>query len=316
MAIGMDIGSARVRIAYGRGTGQATVIEAVLSRDLPVGSSADGEVADPDLVATVIEDMMGELGVRARECVCAVGPPVASLRLVQLPRMGAIDRERAARIDVERRLGRAAADVVVRTSQIGGMPDSYLVGAVAGRALRSRTDVLRRAGLRARAVDFEGAALLRAFPRVEAVLDIGMARITLHVRTNGVPTTLWSAIGGATITAAIGEELGVEERAAEARKRSIGIVGAGEGAFGETVAEASTLIRSARRRGFPIERIVLFGNGSRIAGLRAALERGADVRIVTERPMGLSTGAYPDDVATVGAADWGLAIGLAGWERR
>jgi len=316
VAIGMDIGSTRVRIAHGHGTGQATVIEAVLARDLPAGSAADGEVADPDLVATVIEDMMSELGVRARECVCAVGPPVASLRLMQLPRMSAIDRERAARIDVERRLGRAASDVVVRTTRVEGSPDNYLVGAVAGKALRSRTDALRRAGLRARAVDFEGAALLRAFPRAEAVLDIGMARITLHVLPNGVPTTLWSATGGAAITAAIGEELGLEERAAEARKRSIGVVGAGEGAFGEIVAEASTLIRSARRRGCPIERIVLFGNGSRIGGLRVALERGADVRTVMERPTGLSTGAYPDDVAMVGAADWGLAIGLARWERR
>ncbi|HEY8321113.1 MAG TPA: pilus assembly protein PilM [Candidatus Baltobacteraceae bacterium] len=314
--VGIDIGTSRVRIAYGRGAGRMAEIEAVIARDLPADSSADGEVVDADLVATVIEDMIGELGVRARDCVCAVGPPVASLRLLQLPRMSPLDRERAARIDVERRLGRATNDVIVRTSPVTGLLDGYLVGAVAGRALRSRTAAVRRAGLRARAVDFEGSALARAFPDADAILDVGTARATLHAVRDGIPTTLWSPIGGAAVTAAIREDLGVEQRAAETRKRSVGAAGAGAAAFEEVVAEASTLVRSARRRNCSIERLALFGNGSRLTGLRAALERAGDVRVVAARPAGLSADAYPDDVALVGAADWGLAIGLARWDRR
>jgi Tfp pilus assembly PilM family ATPase len=314
-AIGIDIGSTRVRIAYGTGVGRGSVIEMLAARDLPAGAASDGEVMDPELVATVLEDMLDELRVRTRECVFAVGPPVATLRAVKLPRMNAIERDRAARIDVERRLGRAASDVVVRTRPLSPGADTCLVGAVAGRALRSRSEAVRRAGLRARAVDFEGSALARAFPAADAVLDVGLRRITLHAIAGSAPTTLWSPIGGATMTQAIREDLGVEERSAESRKRSVGIAGAGEAAFSEIVGEAATLLRSARARGCTIERVALFGNGSRVAGLCDALERGAEVRFPFERPAGLSESSYPDDVAAGGAADWALAIGLARWER-
>jgi Tfp pilus assembly PilM family ATPase len=313
--LGIDIGSTRIRIACARVGGRNAVVETVSSRDLPAGVSSEGEVADPELVATVIEDMLGELQVRSRDCVFAVGPPVATLRVLKLPRMSAIERDRAARIDVERRLGRAASDVVVRARPLAPKSDVCLVGAVAGRALRSRSEAVRRAGLRAHAVDFEGAALLRAFPAADAVLDIGLRRITLHAVAGSAPTTLWSPIGGATMTAAIGEDLGVEEQSAESRKRSVGIAGAGEGAFTEIVSEASTLVRSARTRGCTIERLGLFGNGSRVVGMREAIERAADVRLPVERPAGLSESAYPDDVATGAAVDWALAIGLARWER-
>lgn len=313
-SIGIDIGSTRVRVASGKSAGLHTVIEMISSRDLPTGSSVDGEVANPEIVATVIEDMLSEMGVRTGACVCAVGPPVATLRFLKMPRMNAIERDRVARIDVERRLGRAAADVVVRTRPLTTTDDGCIVGSVSGRALRSRTEVLRKAGLRARAVDFEGVALARAFPDADAILDVGLRRITLHV-PSAPALTLWSPIGGASVTAAIGEDLGVEERSAESRKRSIGVAGAGEEALAQVVAEGTTLIRSARRRGCTIDRIALFGNGSRVAGLRGAIERGADVRAPGVRPAGLSEARYPDDVAIGAAADWALAIGLARWAR-
>ncbi len=314
-SVGIDIGSSRVRIACGRDAGMRTVVDTISSRDLPTGSCTEGEIVNPEIVAAVIEDMLGEMRVRPGSCVCAVGPPIATLRLLKMPRMNAIERDRVARIDVERRLGRAAADVVVRTRPLSSGDGSCIVGAVSGRALRSRTDVLRRAGFRTRAVDFEGTALARAFPDADAILDIGLSRITLHVPA-APALTLWSPIGGANLTAAIGQDLGVEDRSAEARKRSIGIAGAGEDTLSHVVAEATTLVRSARRRGCTIDRIALFGNGSRITGLRGSIERGADVRAPGMRPEGLSDESYPDDVAIGASADWALAIGLARWARQ
>lgn len=310
MRVALDIGTVGIRAAGVRGTGKDAVVEMVASRAVPTGAVEADRVGDPEIVAAAIDELLREIGSPGRECVLSVGTASAELRPLSLPRMTRRERLAAARLDVERRLGTSAAERVVRAATCES--GRCVVGIVDAAALRSRVQTARRAGLRPIAVDFDGCALRRAFPDDDAVLDVGYTRTVLHAE--GEPLSLWAGRAGNALTRSIADDLGIDEAAAERRKRTLGTAGAGEAALDEIVRDAAELVRAVRRRGRAIARIALCGNGSRVPGFASALEREADVRIAASRPRGLSE-AYPDDVATASAADWALAVGLASWTR-
>lgn len=309
----MDIGSARLRAALAAGNGDSARVEAVATRAMPSGGSVEGVIEEPELIASLLDEVVHELRARTRDCVLSVGPPAATLRPLLVPKMSARERREAGRIDAERRLGRAIADVVVRV-QGRDASGTCFVGVANARALHSRVDSVRRAGLRAQGVDYDGLALRRALPIADAVVDVGSARTTLHASLRGEPLTLGTAYGGDAITRCIADDLGIDVTLAERRKHEVGLAGAGETAFREAVREVADLVRQARRRGCIVDSVALSGNGSRIAGYRGALERDAEVRVCIGRPVGLCD-AYPDDVAIAASCDWALALGLARWAR-
>jgi Tfp pilus assembly PilM family ATPase len=310
--LGIDIGTARIRIAARKPSVGRVEIAAVAVRDLPTGVTTSGSINEPELVAALIDEMLDELGVRGGRAVCAVGAPAATLRTATLPRMTSLERSRAARLDLNRRLGQPSEGIVIRVHQIEPSSDKYVVGAVSKKVLDSRTTALRKAGLRVCGVDHEGRALTRSFPKSDAVLDVGYERTSLHVPSAGSCTTWWCAVGGETITEGIARDLGIDGTAAEARKRALGTAGAGETASAELVREVSELISSARKSS-TIRRVTVVGNGSRIPGLRGAIESANGVMGEDAPPDGIGLETYPADIARAASADWALALGLATW---
>jgi Tfp pilus assembly PilM family ATPase len=260
----------------------------------------------------LIDEMMDELGVRRGRAVCAVGPPAATLRMTTLPRMTALERRRAARLDLNRQLGQASEGIVIRVHAIDRGCDTYTVGAVSKSVLESRTTALRKAGLRVCGVDHEGRALTRCFPKSDAVLDVGCERTCLHVASAGSCLTWWSAIGGETITQGIARDLGIDGAAAEARKRALGTAGAGEAAMAELVREVGDLISNARTR-CTIRCVSIVGNGSRVPGLRRAIESASSVACEPAPPDGIGLDKYPADIVRAASADWALALALTTW---
>ena len=70
--MGIDLGSARVRIALSERVEGKTRLAAVAGRDLPDDSVMAEAIAEPELVAAVIEDAYREIGTRERRCVFSV----------------------------------------------------------------------------------------------------------------------------------------------------------------------------------------------------------------------------------------------------
>jgi Tfp pilus assembly PilM family ATPase len=306
---GVDIGTARIRVALARRSRKAANIEAIALRDIPSGVARDGLVGEPELVAALIDEMRVELGWNGRRAVCGVAPPAATLRSATFPKMSAFERANAARLDIERHTNVSLRDVAIRVHPAGA--GAYRVGTVERAVLRSRIAVLGKARIRSVAVDYEGLALLRCHRNVDAVIDLGERKTALYVCDVNAPGSWYLPIGGSAITDAIAADLAIGWEQAEARKRLHGCAGAGSTASRGFVEEIAAMVAQARRR-HRIERIATVGNASRLRGLRNDIERIAHVSCVdmeapAERPC------YAQDAASVAMTDWSLAVGLALW---
>ncbi len=103
---------------------------------------------------------------------------------------------------------------------------------------------------------------------------------------------------------------------AEQRKRSVGLAGAGEqarDALVDALATALIEIRASARA--ELRTVALVGNGARLPGLAEALERAVQVPVRLASFPADAASALPPDVVRAAAPDWGLAYGLALWER-
>ncbi len=318
LPLGVDLGSSRVRIALSEYADRAARLVAVAGRDLPEDAVTAESIAEPELVAAVIEDAHREIGTRERRCVFSVGAEVASLRLVQFPAMSESERRRAARFEAERI---APWDVgmvptIVRAHAADRARHLYGIGIARASALASRSRCVTAAGLRPVAADYEGCAWYRAFPEYDAVLDVGYRRSTLHVFSPAGPLAVVVGGGGAEMTGAIAADLGIDGPAAERRKCLLGNAGAGVAARDEFVQALRAALRKARERVPSLRRFAVTGNGSRLVGLLEAIESACDVHAERATSGVLASNAYPSDVLRASAQDWTLAVSLAGWSLR
>jgi Tfp pilus assembly PilM family ATPase len=300
LPLGVDLGAARTCVALTE-RGRDGVARLIAAASRPTGN-------DP---AAAIAAARAELGTRERRCVLALGAPDSLVREVAFPPFGRIERERAARFEATRLASLALDEAVVRVLPLCAGRHAL---AVARRdALQRALGAARRAGLRPFAVDDAAFALLRAFD-TDAIVDVGLRRTTLVSRGGTLPRVRVVDLAGHALTDAIVAALGIDEAAAEHRKRTIGLGGAGD-ALCATLVDRITAALVDARAALPhdLRSVLLTGNGARLAGLADAIERAAAVptRLATFPPAVCTT--LPADVVRAAAPDWGLAYGLALW---
>jgi Tfp pilus assembly PilM family ATPase len=303
LPLGIDVGAARTRVALvERDPAGRPRLVAVATR--PTGD-------DP---SEAIAAACAELATRERRCVLALGPADAVLRTAAFPAMRRAERARAARFEAARFVAYPLHEAAVRVhGEIGGR---CIVGVARRAALDARVRAAKGARLRPVAVDDAAFALTRAFPYADAVVDVGERATALVLPNDPLPTVRAFAAGGRTFTDAVVASLGIDETAAEARKRSIGLAGAGDRARDALVEQLATALIEHRASARTEPRaIALAGNGARLAGFAQALERAVaiPVRLGALVCAGGARG-LPADVVRAASPDWGLAVGLALWE--
>ena len=302
LPLGIDLGTTRVRVALAerRPTGKVHLVAAA--------SRHAGN--DP---ATAIAEARNELGTRERRCVLGIAAPHALLRETVFPLMRSAERRRAARFEAARFAAFPIDDTTLRI--VARENGAYVIGAARRSLLAERVNTARRAGLRPVAVDDAAYALMRVFPRVDAIIDAGRSGTSLVIARPGIPFVRRFAIGGGELTAAVAGALGVSASQAEERKCTIGMAGAGDAARDALIDElVSTLTEFRANANEPVRSIALTGNGARLAGLGEALERAIAIPVsVAPLPDDVS-GALPSDVLRAAAPDWALAFGLALWD--
>lgn len=309
--LGVDLGAARLRIAVGERTAAAGIRTlAVASRDLPAPFDRDGR---GELEAIVLEDALWELGVSERRCIASIGPPDASLQALRFPGMSYFERRRAARFEILHNHSEESQNKVVRIHPVDRMAHVYAVAVVEAALLRHRVGVIRKAGLRIVAVDYDACALRRIFGEFAAVLDVGHAMTRLHVFAGPVPRSWTTRIGGMHVTEAIARDLDIDMGAAEHRKRILGLAGSHSGALGVCAEALCGLLREAKLSSSPAIRVAMIGNGSRLPGLLEAVSERSGVAIELPVPAFLRASAIADDVLRCASPDWALATALMTW---
>jgi len=301
LPLGVDVGAARTRVAQAELDARGRpVLVAVASR------------ATGDDAAAALAGARAELRTRERRCVLAIAPPDAAVRSVVLPAMGTRERTRAARFEALRFVDMPPADAAVRVVRERG--DGCIVGVARRTVLDRLVAVARRAGLRPLAVDDAALALLRAYPDAGAIVDVGTRATLLVVPREPVPLARVVGDGGDALSSALAASLGIDAAAAEARKRSIGMGGAAEHASAAMIdAIASALVAHRAATATDVRSVVLTGNGARLAGFAAALERAIAIPVAAGVLDGAAATAYPPDVVRAASPDWALAVGLALW---
>ena len=244
----------------------------------------------------------------------ALPATVATLRLLRFPAMHRGDLLRAARFEADRvqNWETTSCDTVVRVHPVDRAQNLYALGVARQDALGARTRCIRQAGLTVIGADHEAYALRRAFPNYDAAIDIGHSHATLHAFSPGVPFSLSIPGGASEITRAIAADLSIDVGAAEKRKRILGTAGAGESCRDALAYAIKAAVTKARER-CTIRSIALTGNGSRLAGLAAAVESSSEASVETPLSPLLDVSEYPDDVIRSAAQDWTMAIALAAW---
>lgn len=313
LPLGIDIGTRRLRVVRAELRQGTPWVRAIAVRELSEGSASSGIIDDPPFVAALLEEAVEEVGGRERRCVCAIGEPDAILRTMRMPKMGAVERTRAARFEAQRYVEYPAEEAVVRIRRLDDGETLYALGVARSVVVESRARTLRTAGLRPVAMDHEWYAFARAFEGFDAVVDVGYRRLGVHILASPFPLTYHSAAAAAEVTFAIARDLAIDETSAEKRKRILGTAGAGEGARKELAAAIGSAIDAGRRRGNVVRRVAFAGNGTRLPGLLSDVERGWECACEVSVALPLRNCAYPDDVVRSGAPDWALAAGLSMW---
>lgn len=348
-AVGLDIGTTGVRAAeLSTGKGPVT-LERFGQVALPPGAVRDGEVADPDAVATAIRQLWAQAKFSTKKVVVGVSNQKVIVRQVDLPWLPAAELKKSLPYQVQDSIplpvDQALLDYHVLeevTDDKGGRFLRVLLVAAAREMVSASVSAVQKAGLEPVMVDLTPFAVLRALAahdhlgvaqEAEALVDVGASVTNIIVHQGGVPRFVRILLmGGGDVTDAVAERMGVPTEQAEAVKQSMGLssdptvvdphpasrVIETAGAAWVAEVRGSLDYYLAQANVARIGRVVLSGGGGRLGGLATRLAQATRLPVEIASPMASlrlgKTGLTSDQLAYVDplvAVPVGLALGVA-----
>lgn len=344
-SIGLDLGTSAVRAAEIRGS-DAPVLVRFGQLALPAGAMSNGEVVDPDAVASVVKDLWRRAGFKGRAVNIAVANQNVVVRQVEMPRMSEEDLGSALGFQVQDYIPIPLEDAILDFVPLedyltdeGAEMTRVLAIAAQREMIEQFISVLERAGLEAVGVDIAPLATVRALAEAippvlgertaEAIVDVGAGVTNVSVHEHGTPRFVRIVpSGGNDITGALVAELQLSPEDAEIAKTTVelrpGIPVSETGADAIVERRGRAFVDDVRRsiefyqsqpEAAPIRRVVVVGGGARLAGLRDRLaetlhvpvEEGSALTRVAVGDADLSDEQL-EQVAVVGSVAIGLAL--------
>jgi type IV pilus assembly protein PilM len=327
--IGLDIGSSAVRAAEVAGHGGHEEIVKFAQVGLPVGAVVEGEIRDPAAVSAALKRLWTEGGFTRRDVVLGVSSQRAMVRQIEVPQMSPNEMRSALRYQIGELLPipveQAVFDFAVlgpgQSGGDGGATTRLLVVAAQQDIVKEAIAVVKRAGLRVRAVDPSPLALLRAVPPspgggIEAVVSLGAHLVVVGVRQGTTPRFLRTVTSGNEASRDGAMETAGAVQASDGR-RALG--GAGASRRLEPVVEevrSSIEFFLGHNQGEVLERVVVTGGAAQTEGLvdriRAAVN--VPVTLASVGPTARAAQLHLSEVQLKEASTrWTTAVGLALW---
>ncbi|MCG7285952.1 type IV pilus assembly protein PilM [Cellulomonas sp. ACRRI] len=343
--IGLDIGSTGVRAAElspGR-NGKGGTLERFGSVPLPAGAVRDGEVVDPETVATALRQLWSQEKFTTRDVVIGVGNQRVIVRDLDVPWLPPAQLRQSLPFQVQELLPmpieEALLDFHANGESVG--PQGRMVHGMLVAAQRdtvtANVRAVQTAGLRPVQVDLNGFALQRALvgaahrDSVVAVVEIGATVTHVVVADHGVPRLVRTIpAGGQNVTSAVAGALGVSSAEAEKIKRELGVgfsVPAEHAAAAEAIGSVTRGLVEAVRNTFVyyagnhpgalIEGVLLTGGGAHLPGLGQYLASASRLPVAFGNAVGglsLAKSVRPEvreGAGSLVALSVGLAQGVA-----
>jgi type IV pilus assembly protein PilM len=317
---------------------------------LPLGAVRDGEVVDSDAVAAAIRQLWAQAKFSSKKVVVGVANQKVVVRQVDLPWLPVNELRKSLSFQVQDFIPMPVEQAILDfhpleefTNDQGGRMLRVLLVAASREMVGNAMDAVQKAGLQPSMVDLNSFAVLRSLAlgggsgigslEAEALVDIGASVTNIVVHQGGVPRFVRILLmGGADITDAVAERLGVPMDQAESVKQGSGLMTvAGSvdshpasraieqtgGAFVEEV-RGSLDYYLAQSGAARIGRVVISGGGSRLGGLVERLAAATRLPVEVARPISAlklgKTGLTDDQLAYVEpmvTVPVGLAMGVA-----
>lgn len=319
--VGLDIGSFAVRAVELTLSGGGATLERFAQVTLPIGAVRDGEVVDAATVSATVRRLWSEGGFKSKRVVIGVANQRVIVRLAEMPTMSESDLQASLQYEAQELIPIPVDDAILDFQILDDVVTSdgdprmrVLLAAAQRDMVRSHLAAVEGAGLRADVVDVVPFSLVRALSSAsnpfefeggaEAIVCIGGGITNVVVHEQGVPRFVRVLlVGGDDITEAISRELDVPADQAEALKRQADITSPDPG-----VARAGQVVRDrlaplveevrgsidyylAQSQSSTIDRILVTGGGSRMAGLMERLQAQLGANVEPARPLaGLQIG--------------------------
>lgn len=349
VTVGLDIGTSGVRAAEVSLGRHGATLERFGQVALPWGAVSGGEVVDQDAVATAIRRLWKEAGFSSKRVALGVANQKVVVRQVDLPWMESSELRSALAFQVQDYIPIPVDEAVLDfhrieefTSDDGARMVRVLLVAATRSMVMAALDTVSKAGLRPVTVDLTPFALIRSAvqsdgfdlaPSATAVVDVGARVTNIVVHENGVPRFVRLLLmGGADLTDAVAERMGVPVEQAEIVKQQLSavtdpahrdanpaarIVESSTATFVEEIRGSLDYYRAAPGS-VAIGRLVLTGGASRLTSLAQKLTAATRLPVQAGNPLsGLhigKTGLSADQlryVEPLAAVSVGLALGVA-----
>ncbi|MGZ6792685.1 MAG: type IV pilus assembly protein PilM [Mycobacteriales bacterium] len=348
--VGLDIGTSGVRAAeLTLGKGGAT-LERFGQVALPPGAVRNGEVVDSDAVAAAVKQLWTQAKFSSKKVVVGVANQKVVVRQVDLPWLPPAELKKALAFQVQDFIPMPVEQAILDfhpleefTNDSGARMVRVLLVAAARDMVDSALSAVSKAGLTPQMVDLTSFAVLRALVsmdhtgldsmQAEALIDVGASVTNIVVHQGGVPRFVRILLmGGADITDAVAERLGVPLEQAEGIKQDSGLAAVPGGNDSSPAARAiestgSAFVEEVRGSldyfmaqpgAVRVGRIVVSGGGSRLNGLAERLASATRLPVQAARPMSTlklgKTGLTSDQLAYVEpmvSVPVGLAMGVS-----
>lgn len=238
--IGVDISSSVVKLLELGRKGSRYTVESYAVEPLPVNAVIEGRIENRDEVAGAIKRALKRASAKPREAAVAVSANSAITKIVSFP-ASLSDRELEENVlmEAENYIPYPLEEVRLDFEVLGASatdPDAMDVLLAASRRenVDARTEVLEKAGLKARLVDVEAYTVENAFELIApqfddhargqtvAVVDVGANVTTLHVLVEGkIVFTREQTFGGRVLTEDIERYYGMSyQEAGRAKKEN------------------------------------------------------------------------------------------------
>jgi type IV pilus assembly protein PilM len=332
VSVGLDIGSSAVRAAEVAADGQKSSLTRFGQVGLAAGAVVDGEVRDPGAVAAAVRRLWSEAGFRSRDVALGVSSQRSMVRQVDMPKMSRSEIRAALRYEIGDLLpipvDQAVFDFVDlgpgRPKGDGGETTQVLLVAAQRDTVLDHMAVVRRAGLKVKAVESSPLALLRAVPALDdgglqAVVNVGANLVVVAVREGSTPRFLRTAVRVDEAAATARQSaVGAAAGARSAPQHSVLVQHGGAGGLEATVDEVRGSVEYflGYARDSRLSSVLLTGGGAlqeglsdRLAGaLGVPVQRAQVVAQTDPAVLGLAGPQYEE-----AAARWATAVGLALW---
>jgi type IV pilus assembly protein PilM len=341
--VGLDVGTTAVRAAELSVRKGEVVLERFGQVALPPGAVVDGEVAEPDLVASALRDLWRRVRYSTKQVVVGVANQRVVVRLTDLPAMPEDELRSSLAFQVQEYIPIPVEEAELDFNIIDEYEDEngarlmrVLLVAANKDMVGGLVRAIERAGLDPVGVDLTPFALLRAlapeggevYPESgEALVDIGARVTNIVVHEAGVPRFIRIMLmGGQDVTEALGTEIGVDLERAEVAKLEVAAGMSGDptatrvieqklDAFADEVRGSLDFFR-AQAGAVPVSRVLVTGGGARLGQLTERLQAALHLpvepaRVLAHVRLG-RLGLRPDQLAElepVAPIPVGLALG-------